>query len=169
MPHILPYLAFLDVPIFPRRIGPFSKVWKRSQFRHFRKIVVYYDVFFLSFSEHNTIVYLCWYPLWRTFDRKNWKSLEPPGQFAHGINRLDYNLLVSNISLSSDWSNINRFRCWIIHTEYLFDFDWFKPHQVRYIFFIKVRPVHFWNFEIWLRNAISVISTSRFQVLLSDL
>ena len=30
------------------------------------------------------------------------------------------------------------------------------------------RLVHFWNFEIWLRNAISVISTSRFQVLFSD-
>ena len=30
------------------------------------------------------------------------------------------------------------------------------------------RPVHFWNFEIRLRNAISVISTSRFRVLLSD-
>ena len=33
---------------------------------------------------------------------------------------------------------------------------------------VLTRPVHFWNFEIRLRNTILVISASRFRVLLSD-
>ena len=46
----------------------------------------------------------------------------------------------------------------------LYIFDWILWTQKN----IVIRPVHFLNFKIWLRNTIPVISTSRFWAMLLD-